>query len=207
MALSKLNIQTLPSLTIKLGRGRSQGCWSRTLEKKLRSATKQRIKQNPSKNLLEFLINDPKSPIFMTNLESTTTLHDSWLLCLVCGFLGLWEINQQKEKVDLQLWSEIKNQGSYTQELYPLSRLGQWFVRWCLLSISDLRVWGWLLGRIDFQCWVLGKEKVENREKRGTAEHESTFWRKDKAKDWYCVYWVLEKVFYALMFFFSLILI
>ena len=63
-------------------------------------------------------------------------------------------------------------------------------------------MWGWLLGRIDFQCWVLGKEKVENREKRGTAEHESTFWRKDKAKDWYCVYWVLEKVFYALMFFF-----
>ena len=39
----------------------------------------------------------------MTNLESTTILHDSWLLCLVCGFLGLLETNQQKEKVDLQL--------------------------------------------------------------------------------------------------------
>ena len=32
-------------------------------------------------------------------------------------------------------------------------------------------MWGWLLGRIDFQCWVLGKEKVEHREERRTAEH------------------------------------
>ena len=43
-------------------------------------------------------------------------------------------------------------------------------------------MWGWLLGRIDFQCWVLGKEKVENREKRGTIEPRSTIWRKDKAE-------------------------
>nr|POE69124.1 hypothetical protein CFP56_70693 [Quercus suber] len=60
----------------------------------------------------------------MTNLESTTILHDSWLLCLVCGFLGL----------------------------------------------------------IDFQCSVLGKENVENREEKGTAQHGSAFWRKDNAK-------------------------
>ena len=31
-------------------------------------------------------------------------------------------------------------------------------------------MWGWLLGRIDFQCWVLGNVKVENREERGTTE-------------------------------------
>ena len=31
-------------------------------------------------------------------------------------------------------------------------------------------MWGWLLGMIDFQCWVLGKVKVENREERGTVE-------------------------------------
>ena len=43
-------------------------------------------------------------------------------------------------------------------------------------------MWGWLLGRIDFQCWVLGKEKVENKEKRGTVEPGSTFWRKDKVE-------------------------
>ena len=67
---------------------------------------------------------------------------------------------------------------------------------------SDLTVWGWLLGRIDFQCWVLGKEKVENREERGTAERGFAFWRKDKAKGWFCVYWVFEKIFYVLMVFF-----
>ena len=43
-------------------------------------------------------------------------------------------------------------------------------------------MWGWLLGKIDFQFWVLGKEKVENREKRGTIEPRSTIWRKDKAE-------------------------
>ena len=43
-------------------------------------------------------------------------------------------------------------------------------------------MWGWLLGRIDFQCWVLRKEKAENREKRGTAKPGSAFWRKDKAE-------------------------
>ena len=32
-------------------------------------------------------------------------------------------------------------------------------------------MWGWLLGRINFQCWVLGKEKVEKkrRERNGRA--------------------------------------
>ena len=55
-------------------------------------------------------------------------------------------------------------------------------------------MWGWLLGRIDFQCWVLGKEKVKNREERGTAG--SAFWRKDKAEDWFYMYWVLEKFFF-----------
>ena len=43
-------------------------------------------------------------------------------------------------------------------------------------------MWVWLLGRIDFQCWVLGKVKVENREEKGTAERGSAFWRKDKVE-------------------------
>nr|POE86083.1 hypothetical protein CFP56_02450 [Quercus suber] len=46
----------------------------------------------------------------------------------------------------------------------------------------DLAGWGWLLGRIDFQCWVLRKEKVENREERGMAKRGSAFWRKDKVE-------------------------
>ena len=70
---------------------------------------------------------------------------------------------------------------------------------------SDLTVWGWLLGRIDFQCWVLGKEKVENREERGTAELGSAFWRKDKQEGWFCFYRVLEKFFLPFFFFFLIL--
>ena len=32
----------------------------------------------------------------------------------------------------------------------------------------------------------MGK-KVENREERGTTEHRSAFWRKDKAEGWFCI--------------------
>ena len=57
-------------------------------------------------------------------------------------------------------------------------------------------MWGWLLSRIDFQCSVLGKEKVKNRKERETAERGLGF------SNIYLHLSVLEEVFFALMFFF-----
>ena len=37
---------------------------------------------------------------------------------------------------------------------------------WCLLSISDLIVWGWLLGKIDFSVLGFGEGKGREIEKR-----------------------------------------
>ena len=74
---------------------------------------------------------------------------------------------------------------------------------WCLLSISDLTLWVWLLGRIDFQCWVLGKEKVEK------------YRRERNGRPWVCfflclcffIFWFLSgsrKGFFLRFFFFFL---
>ena len=32
-------------------------------------------------------------------------------------------------------------------------------------------MWGWLLGRVDFQCWVLGMEKVEKGKRPEAGEY------------------------------------
>ena len=77
-----------------------------------------------------------------------------------------------------------------------------WKDWWCLLSISDLTVWGWLLGEIYFQCWVLGKERIENREERGTAKHGHVFWRKKKASFAFIGFWKRFLFFCFYVFFF-----
>ena len=48
-------------------------------------------------------MNDPKIPVFTTNLESTTPLHDLWLICLVCGFFGAIRNQSVKRKNRLNI--------------------------------------------------------------------------------------------------------
>ena len=62
---------------------------------------------------------------------------------------------------------------------------------WCLLSVSDLTLWGWLLSKIDFQCWVLGMEKVEKQRRK----------RNDRA--WLCFFFFFLGFYWGVFIGFS----